>query len=68
MNRRIVLQFAAAMLAWPALPFAQAAKRFRVGCLWVSNETSVKPLVEAFLAGLRALGYVAGRNLVVDMR
>ena len=68
MNRRTVLQLAAAMLATPGGALAQAAKRFRVGCLWVTNETSVKPLLDAFLAGLRDLGYVAGRNLVLDMR
>jgi len=67
-NRRTVLQLAAAMLATPGGALAQAAKRFRVGCLWVTNETSVKPLLDAFLAGLRDLGYVAGRNLVLDMR
>ena len=68
MKRRTILQLAAATLASPGLVLAQTPKRFRVGCLWATNEISVKPLAEAFLAGLRDLGYVAGRNLVVDMR
>lgn len=68
MKRRTALQLAALTLASPGWVLAQTTKRFRVGCLWVTNETSVKPLAQAFLAGLRDLGYVAGRNLVVDMR
>jgi putative ABC transport system substrate-binding protein len=68
MRRRILLQFGAAMLAWPALLLAQTAKRFRVGGLFLADEAFVKPFEEAFLAGLRDLGYVAGRNLVVDIR
>jgi putative ABC transport system substrate-binding protein len=68
MKRRTLLQSGAAMLAWPALLLGQTAKRFRIGCLWVTNEASVKPLAEAFLAGMKDLGYVAGRDLVLDMR
>ena len=68
MNRRTVLQLAALLLASLSGVLAQSPRRFRVGCLWVSNEISVKPFKDAFLAGLRDLGYVAGRNLVVDMR
>ena len=68
MKRRTTLLLAALMLASPGRALAQTAKRFRVGCLWVANEATVKPLAEALLAGLRELGYVEGRNIVVDMR
>ena len=68
MKRRTVLQLAALTLTSPGWVRAQRSRRFRVGCLWASNEILVKPLGEAFLEGLRDLGYVAGRDLVVDMR
>lgn len=73
MNRRrgLLLALAAGLanpLRVPAQPTGQTARRFRIGCLWVGSEASAKPLVEALLAGLRDFGYIAGRNLVVDMR
>ena len=68
MRRRTVLQLAALTLASPARVLAQAPRRFRAGCLWIADEAAAKPFVEALLAGLRDLGYVSGRNLVVDMR
>ena len=68
MNRRTVLQLAALTLASPGRALALSPKRFRVGCLWVANEVTVKQVAEAFLAGLRELGYIEGRDIVVDMR
>jgi len=68
MKRRTVLQLAALTLVLPGRAFAQATRRFRVGCLWFTSESSAKPFVEAFLAGLLDLGYVPGRNVVLDMR
>ncbi|MEW6688755.1 MAG: ABC transporter substrate-binding protein [Pseudomonadota bacterium] len=68
MKRRTVLQLAAAMLAAPGRSFAQAPRRFRIGCLWATSEKAAGNYAKAFLMGLRELGYVEGRNLVVDMR
>lgn len=68
MRRRAALQAAAAVLAWPANLAAQPARRFRIACLWVGGEAGVRSLEEAFLAGLREYGYVAGQNLVLDVR
>ena len=68
MKRRTTLQLVALMLASPGRALAQTPRRFRIGFLWVANEATVKPVAEAFLAGLRDLGYVEGRNIVVDMR
>ncbi|HET9412904.1 MAG TPA: ABC transporter substrate-binding protein [Pseudolabrys sp.] len=68
MNRRTSLQLCPAALMWPGWLAAQPARRFRVGCLWVTNETAVKPFRDAFLAGMREYGYVAGRNLALDER
>jgi len=56
------------MLAWPGLLLAQSVRRFRVACLWANDPESIRALERAFVAGLHDLGYVAGRNLVLDMR
>src|SRR6266702_2513790 len=60
-----------ALLALGAAPFAaeaqQAAKTARIGYLETNPVTS--PHVhKAFLQGLRDLGYVEGRNLVIEYR
>lgn len=65
-RRRRILQAGAALLAMPLAVAAQpAAKVPRVGFL---SPTVRGPRNEAFLQGLRELGYVDGRNVVVDMR
>src|SRR6266567_8160656 len=60
-----------ALLALGAAPFAakaqQATKVARIGYLATNPETSPR-LREAFLQGLRDLGYVEGRNLVIEYR
>lgn len=68
MNRRTLLQLCAVALTWPKSLSGQPARRFRVGCLWVTNETAVKPYRDAFFAGMRERGYIAGRNLTLDER
>src|SRR5262245_3724463 len=50
-----------------AVEAQQAAKVARIGVL--ANNTAANPhLLEAFLQGLRDLGYVEGRNLVIEYR
>ena len=60
-----------ALLALGAAPLAaeaqQAAKIARIGYLATNPATSLHPR-EAFLQGLRDLGYVEGRNLVIEYR
>jgi putative tryptophan/tyrosine transport system substrate-binding protein len=68
MRRRALLQWATVILASPQLVTAQAPRRFRVGILYAPDEAAVKEPGGAFLAGLRELGYVPGKNLVVDVR
>jgi putative tryptophan/tyrosine transport system substrate-binding protein len=68
MRRRALLQWATVILASPQLVIAQAPRRFRVGILFAPDEAAVKEPGGAFLAGLRELGYVPGKNLVVDVR
>jgi ABC-type uncharacterized transport system substrate-binding protein len=68
MDRRIFLTTVAGLLAAPlAAEGQQAAKVARIGWL-ATNLTARLHLQEAFLQGLRDLGYVEGRNLVVESR
>lgn len=67
-RRRQLLIAASVSLAAPLQVCAQPARRFRVGSLWAGNEVTAKPSRDAFLAGMREQGYVAGRNLLVDDR
>src|SRR5947199_10536612 len=60
-----------ALLALGATPLAadaqQAAKVARIGHL-APNLAATLQLRDAFLQGLRDLGYVAGRNVVIEYR
>ena len=59
---------AASSLLWPHdAPGQQTSKVHRIGYLGLGPATSAAR-VDAFLAGLRDLGYVEGRNLVVEFR
>ena len=68
MNRRETI-IALAMLG--AAPFTaeaqQTAKIARIGYL-TTNRAAAPGIVDAFLQGLRDLGYVEGRNLVIEYR
>jgi putative tryptophan/tyrosine transport system substrate-binding protein len=75
MKRRAALQFGCAMLAAPGSAFAQPAKLRRVGFIATTSPLSeisgpdpTHPFTRAFVHGLRDLGYVQGRNLVLEMR
>src|SRR6185295_19912287 len=67
-QRRDFLIAAGALLAAPLVAEAeQAAKVTRIG--YLSHNLAASPhLREAFLQGLRDLGYVEGRNVVIEYR
>jgi putative ABC transport system substrate-binding protein len=67
-RRRFLLTSLAGALAAPlAAEAQQAAKIARMG--WLGDRPAGNPhLREAFLQGLRDLGYVEGRNLVIEYR
>jgi len=68
MNRRTFVRGTLGLLATPLAAQAQpAAKIARIGWLGVSPATNPH-LIEAFRQGLRDLGYVEGRNLVIEIR
>jgi putative ABC transport system substrate-binding protein len=69
MNRRrfLLTSLAAALAAPLAAEAQQAAKIARIGFLSLDAATSAGNR-EAFLQGLRDLGYVEGRNVVIEYR
>src|SRR6202047_1735177 len=71
MQRRefITLLGGGAAVEWPLAARAQGAERvYRVGYLEGSSESGVSSLLAAFRQELHELGYVDGRNLVLDSR
>src|SRR5437764_13894519 len=70
MRRRELLKFAGlALIAWPVTTRAQqAAKGWRIGYLGFGTAAAFADRVEALRAGLRALGYIEGTNLVIEFR
>ncbi len=66
-RRKLVIAFGAGALL-PRWAAAQTSKVWRIG--WISNDrgSSNAPMFAAFREGLRDLGYVEGRNLVIDAR
>jgi putative ABC transport system substrate-binding protein len=67
-RRRYLLIAAGALVASPFTAEAQhAAKVVRIGYLG-TNRAVASRHVDAFLQGLRDLGYVEGRNLVIEFR
>ena len=68
-RRRSVIARLAALLTAPERPSAQQSqgKIPRVGIL-TAEESERAPKLDAFIAGLRDLGYIEGRNIIVEFR
>lgn len=68
--RAVGLMFAlsGAVLLTPVSSGAQPEKVYRIGYLQVAAREQQAHLVKAFEDGLRDLGYVPGRNLVIEYR
>jgi putative ABC transport system substrate-binding protein len=66
-QRRRFLFSACALAASPLLR-AQDGKTFRIGSAHISSASTTRPYDEAFLAGLRELGFERGKNLIYDVR
>jgi putative ABC transport system substrate-binding protein len=68
MNRRTFIVTAGALLAPLPVEAQQTGKVARIGWLTVDVKGSSPQLRDAFRQGLRDLGYVEGRNLVIEYR
>jgi putative ABC transport system substrate-binding protein len=70
MRRRSLLITAGAVLTAPFPGFAQRPPSPipRIGFLGVSTAAAWAPRIDEFRAGLRDLGYVEGRNIVIEFR
>jgi ABC-type uncharacterized transport system substrate-binding protein len=66
-RRKFLLSAGALLVAPLAAEAQQAAKIARIGYL-SANLAGFPHLTEAFLQGLRDLGYIEGRNLVIEYR
>jgi putative ABC transport system substrate-binding protein len=67
-RRRIVLVLPAYGLLHAARAFGQGAAPRRIGILWLGAQRTHGHLHEEVRAGLKALGYVEGRDIVIDAR
>jgi putative tryptophan/tyrosine transport system substrate-binding protein len=58
-----------AAAAWPlAARGQQAGGTTRIGLLWPADAPPVSPRLESFRQGLRALGFVDGQNVAIEVR
>ena len=68
-RRKIVLALGATALVSPLSSFAQPAKKvWRIGFLQESEPSKDIPRLDAFNAGMSALGYAEGRDYVIEQR
>jgi putative ABC transport system substrate-binding protein len=67
-DRRKVLVALVSALAVPFGSFAQQAKVWRIGFLGLAPASGWASQVEALQAGLRELGYLEGKNIVIEFR
>jgi putative ABC transport system substrate-binding protein len=68
-RREVITLLGGAAAAWPLAAHAQqSAKVPRIGLLRVGLASANDGRVEAMRAGLRQLGYVEGKNIVIEFR
>jgi putative ABC transport system substrate-binding protein len=72
-RRRDLLELCAgaflATSAWPVAARAQQpAKLWRVGWIWSGRSAGNPPEAAGFRQGMKELGYIEGRNIIVDYR
>jgi putative ABC transport system substrate-binding protein len=67
-SRRRFLTGALVLSVGPGLGAAQAQKNWRIGFLTPFTAEDNAPSLEGFRSGLKALGYVEGRNISLELR
>ena len=70
MKRREFIALLGGAAAWPRCARAQqqSAKIARIGYLTFGTAAAAAPRVEAMRTGLRELGYVEGKNILIEFR
>ena len=69
MTKKIILLALCSLLLAPCFPTqAQPTKVPRIGALRGSSPSAESTRIEAFRQGLRDLGYVEGKNIVIELR
>src|SRR5262245_43722973 len=68
MKRRQFISLLGGAAAWPLAAGAQAARGGRAGELHLAPASGRSSQVEALRAGLRNLGYVEGKSIVIEFR
>src|SRR5258708_26838106 len=68
MNRRHLIKAFCAAAAWPLIARAQQNKVWRIGMLDTASRELNATNMNAFLQGLRELGYTEGQNLAIEYR
>jgi putative ABC transport system substrate-binding protein len=64
----VLVAIASVILVAPFSEAQKASKVSRIGFLSPQERASNRPLTEAFLIGLRELGYVEGQNIAIEYR
>src|SRR5262249_31515946 len=67
-RREFLAALGGAAAAWPLAARAQPLKVARIGFLGLVSPASQASRVAAFRAGLRDLGWIEGRNLLIEFR
>jgi putative ABC transport system substrate-binding protein len=68
-RRKLIIALLASWLGVPLASFGQQpAKVARIGFLEASSPSAIAARIEAFRQGLRELGYVEGKNVVIEYR
>src|SRR2546425_11480107 len=69
MRRRAFISLLGSAAAWPLVARAQQAESTpRIGLLWPGDAPPASPRMESFRQGLRAVGFVDGQNVAIELR
>ena len=66
-RREFITLLGGAAAAWPVVAYAQQAKVALIGFLGLGSPSSHAPRVAALRAGLRDLGWIESRNILVSL-